>query len=505
MTGRSFKKSLTGWTGFPKLDSRFEPRLTRAASRNVRKLLVDVEPKAPDRFDLEALHRRVTMQWRRDHSLDGVRPRDLSQLPWVLFYPPAGARNHWLGAIPELVSQYGRWLTRGRRTRPLSTLLHEFLRVYPADMQTFNDIRLLLRRGLRGAGTVPPPSIRQWVQKCTEFRLLEADRGARFLSELLSDARSPEVVLDAAGLSSGLARSGFLRSSIRAALRRPTAPRTATKLQRLLALIECEGDLRFDDRPMRVDVADGLLAPLIDRAPNAETKKILQSFFLTHFRDPRLPTGKHRWAGVSEDVRRVVIRWLVERALDQFFMLLKETAYDHHWRYREAFWRAFLKRGYIDDIWFVLGSRAKRMLLRMSDDPEVLETTAELYGAQSDQSVLLMRMPEITIAEWSHSGSCHLWLDGGGSAPKLYKQRYSAYALRRRYPYSNSPRAHSQRHDGSQSGKWQDQVARWLRGTAGIEISRDLYFPRQLRAFQRPDHAGQHRRRRPPGRSRYRY
>ena len=175
-----------------------------------------------------------------------------------------------------------------------------------------------------------------------------------------------------------------------------------------------------------------------------------------------------------------MIRWLVERALDQFFMLLKETAYDHHWRYREAFWRAFLEEGYIDDIWFVLGSRAEEMLWRMSDDPDELETTAELYGAQSDQSVLLMRMPGVTIAEWSHSGSCHLWLDGVHGAPKLYKQDYSAYEVRRPYPYPNVRGAHSQRHHGSENARWQDQIARWLRENTGIEIARHHYFPRRL-------------------------
>lgn len=485
MTSRSFKESLAGWTGLPKLDSRFEPRMTRAAARSARELLADAAPRAPELFDLERLHRRVTAEWHRHHSLGGLRPRELGKLPWILFYPPGRDRKRWLGAIPELVRQYDRWLTRGRRTRALLTLLHEFLRAYPVDLRTFNDIRLLLRRGLHRRVTVPPPSMRKWEHRCAQFGLLEPPRTTRFVSFFLSDSKNPDEVLDAAGLSGGLVRSGFLKSELRTMLQGRTSTRSAGKLRRLLALVECEGGLRFDDQSMRREIAIGLLGPYTGHAPQAETKEILQSFFLKHFRDPRLPSGKHMWAGVPEDVRRVVIRWLVERALDQFFVLLKETAYDHHWRYREAFWRAFLDEGLIDDIWFVLGSRAEGMLRRMSDDPEVVETTAELHAAQSDQSVLLMRMPGVTIAEWSHSGSCHLWLDGIGGAPGLYKQRYSAYELRRPYPYDNNRDAHSQRHHGSDHGRWQDQIATWLRNNTGIDIDRDSYFPSRLRAVQR--------------------
>ena len=486
MTSRSFKESLAGWTGLPRLDSRFEPRMTRAAARTVSTLLADATPRSPDQFDLEQLHRRVTVEWHRHRALDGLGLRDLGKLPWILFYPPGSDRQRWLGAIPGLVRQYGRWLGRGRRTRALLTLLHEFLRAYPTDLRTFNDIRRLLRRGLNHGGTVPPPSMRKWGHRSAQFGLLEPPRTTRFVSKLLSDSTKPDEMLDAAGLSGGLARSGFLKSGIRTVLKGRESTRSAGRLRRLLALVECEGGLRFDDRSMRVEVANGLLGPHIGHPPKAETKQILQSFFLKHFRDPRLPSGKHRWAGVPEDVRRVVIRWLVERVLDQFFVLLKETAYDHHWRYREAFWRAFFDEGLIDDIWFVLGSRAEGMLRRMSDDPEVVETTAELHGAQSDQSVLLMRMPGITIAEWSHSGSCHLWLDGVRDAPSLYKQRYSAYDLRRPYPYVNHRGAHSQRHDGSAQGRWQDHIAKWLRNNTGIDIDRDSYFPSRLRAVQRP-------------------
>lgn len=486
MKGRSLKDSLTRWTGFPKLESSFEPRSTREAASQVAKLLQDVDPKVPTSLDLQKLYRRLATEWRRTHSLGRVSPRDLRQLPWVLFYPQLSDSSGWLGARPGIVHEYSQWLMHGRRTRSVLALLHEFLRVYPTQLTTFDELRVLLHKALEGGAPSPPASLRKWARRCAHFELLEADRGKQFASDFLSATARPDELLGAAGFDAGLSHCNFLGSGIRAVLpkcsdqlRRGVFPNQ--HLRQLRALLEYEGKLRFDDRTTRRKMATALLGPFFDRSPPPATKKTLQSFFLNHFGDPRLPSGKHRWAGVPEDARRVVIRWLVERVLEQFFVLLKETAFDKHWLYREAFWRAFLKKGLIDDIWFVLGTRAADILRKTSEDVEEVETTGQLSGAQSDQSVLLLRMPGVTIAEWSHNGSCHMWLEGMRGAPVLYRQGYHASRVRRPYPYPKEYGVHSQRHDGSPSGRWQDAIAQWLRENTEIEIDRDLYFPHRLR------------------------
>ena len=491
MRGRSLKDSLTRWTGFPKVGSTFHPSSTSRAARETTKLFQDVQPKEPSRYDLQQLHRRVRRAWARDYSLDGISPRDLRQLPWVLFYPPDRNRNHWLGGDSRLVREYSGWLFNGRRARSVLALLHEFLRVYPTDLRTFDDLRKCLRRSLEDSRRPPLQSVRKWQERCKFFSLLDADKGHGFVQDYLAESESCNDYLREAGLDAGLSRSHFLKSGIRTAL--PTCSRQLTQdafghgqLRRLLTLLEFERKLRFDERTNREEIATALLGPFAERPPPAEIKEPLQAFFLKHYRDPRLPSGKHKWSGVSDAARRVVIRWLVERVLEQFFMLLAETAYDQHWRYRAAFWRAFLEEGVIDDIWFALGRGAARLLRNMSRDPTVLQTTGQLQGAQSDQSVLLLRMPGVVIAEWSHNGSCHMWLDGMPGAPKLYERKYHARQVRRPYPYPREYGARSQRHDGSQTGHWQDAVAGWLRDNTDLEVDRNRYFPRKLRASPSP-------------------
>ena len=482
----SFKDSLARWTGFPKLQRRFEPRRTRAAAVLVTRQLGDLEPKPPEPYDLESLYWRVMGSWRRHGSLESVSSRDFQRLPWVLFYRPQhGSRPRpkgpfgWLGGKPRVVQDYRRWLSRARRSRSAQALMHEFLRVYPTDLQTFGDLRDMLQAVVVDSPS-PPPSLRKWRQRCLDYHLLEADGDTAFVRKLGTVTETLDGILAEAGLDAGLARCGFLKSGIRKFL--PSISRQLEQcrldnaaLDRVLALLECEGKLRFDEPPARLEVASALLRPFIDQPPCTETKNRLRSFFVRHFGHPNLRSAKRKWSGVPEDIRRVVIRWLVERVLDQFFLLIKETALDRHWRYREAFWKAYLHQDLIHDIWFLLGPRAAAHLGKMNRNEDVTETTGSLQGAGGDRSVLLLRMPGVTIAEWSHNGKCRFWLDGNRKAPKLYQGSYHYYNLQ-------WGRDHAQRHDGSEYGRWQDEIANWIAENTGARVARDEYIFRVTHA-----------------------
>ncbi len=485
-TTSSLKDSLERWTDVVKTESTFAPRQIRAAAIEVGKQLRDVEMKEPEPYDLVALYRRVRESWHRDHSLEGVSLRDLRRLPWILFYSSMNDSlsrhqdpNGWLGCQPGIVREYGSWLSGGQRTGSVRALLNEFLRVYPVDLPTFEPLLGLLRKTVEDDRS-SLPSMQKWKQRCLDFGYLERNGSVSFVEKIVSASDAVDDVLFRAGFDAGLARAGFLISGIRAYLPRAESLLNqkrldAERLSRLLTLLECEGKLRFDNLPMRSEVAVALLRPFVDSPPDPATRERIQPFFLRHFRDPRLGSGRHKWSGIPDEIRRVVIRWLVERALEQFFLLVKETAFDRHWRYREAFWRAFHREGLIDDIWFVLGPHAKDSLWKMNMKKDETETTADLRGAQGDQSVLLLRMPGVTIAEWSHNGSCRIWLDGNSNAPELYQENvYFGDDLRNGSDFS-------QPHFRSEVGRWQDKIAQWLRENTGVEIARSEYFPDRLR------------------------
>lgn len=481
MSAPSLKESLERWIRPQRLPRNFDPKRTRKAAAEAAKALGDVGSTKPKVYDLKILHRRVIESWRRSRSFSQIQPRDLRRLPWVLFFPPEQTRTGWLGAEPRFLKLYCGWLLEGRRTRSVLALLHEFLRVYPVGLRTFGDLRKVLHRAVN-SGSSPPPSLQKWRKRCGDWKLLSMGGDRSFVENLVSASDAVGDVLLRAGFDAGLARAGFLNSGIRAYLPRAESLLNQNRLKsaqidRLLKLLELDGELRFGNTAMRTDVATALLRPFVQRSPAPATKECMQPFFLRHFRDPRLGTGKHLWSGVPDEIRRVVIRWLVERTLEQFFLLVKETALDRHWRYREAFWRAFHEHGLIDDIWFVLGPRARGILRKTNKKNDESETSAGLHDAESDQSVLVLRMPGVTITEWSHNGSCRIWLDGNNRSPGFYESRYSRNELLDGADFK-------QAHQGSDRGYWQDAIAQWLRENTGVEIARGEYFPGRLRKRQ---------------------
>ncbi len=475
------KDSLERWVGSPRLERGFEPQRTRKAAAEVEKKLGDVQPKKPSRYDLQTLHRRVAETWLRDRALSRLALHDLRRLPFVLFYsPPLDNRTpqrqdptgYWLGAQPGIVRAYGRWLSEGHRARPVLALLHEFLRAYPVNLPTFEDLRRLMQETVENNPS-PSPFLVKWRQRCLDFELLKEDGDLSFVGKIVSATDAVDSFLSAAGLGldAGLARCGLLASGIhkylpnvKTWLERDSIG--STQLARVLTLLECEGKLRFAG--VRVEIASALLRPFLDKHPDADTKEPLQSFFLCHFGDPRLPSGKHRWYGVGEEVRHVVTRWLVKETLDGFIRLIKETALDQHWRYREAFWMACFRKDMIDDAWFVLGSRAST--IRKQSLKQHQSTAGILRGAQADQSVLLLRMPDVTIAEWSHNGSCRIWLDDNRDKPRLNEPIYFRNDLVSGADFVRD-------HRGSDRGFWQEKVALWLWENTGVRIDRGEYMP----------------------------
>ena len=483
MDAPSLKHALSHWLGFPKVGLSFEPRRTQGAVVRLEKLFGGLEPRMPEPYDLEILYQRIAESWDRHHTLEHVAPRDLRRLPWVLFYPPPKEDRTgqddavgWLGAQADVVSEYGRWLFGDRRSRSVLALLHEFLRVYPAFLSTFDDLReLLYSIVVEGVSSSSIPSLHRWRQRCLDFELLAPEGGLSFVRKLVKKGDgSLDDVLRQAGLDAGLARCGFLKSGVRAYLPElnvfdPDGP------DHLLGFLEYEGGLRFDERTARVEIATVLLRPFVDRDPDPKVKERLQAFFLRRFGHPRLPSGRRGWFRVSEDLRNVVMRWLVKEAIDKFFQLVEETALDSHWRYRNAFWRAFFDAGMISDAYFVLGRSATRLsrlqrLQMKEDSTETIEgITGLLQGADGNQSVLLLKMsgiPGATIAEWSHNGSCRIWLNGNPNSPSLYEPNYHRHVLM-------SGADLSQRHVGSEQGNWQRKIKQWLRDNTGIEIDRN--------------------------------
>lgn len=447
------------------LDGEFQPRKVQKAVGYIQQLLGSIEPRRPASYDLNESFRVLRTAWETQRRLDAVPWRHLRRGPYVLFY---GSDPVHLGADVGFVREYIR-VVRARKppsTTVIVALLREFLYHYPLSAPSFDEYRESLEQLL----LLEAPSTRLWRQRAQHYSLLERDGPKRF-AFIWKSAPDTAHILGDAGLTGQLARCGFLREVQREALAAIQQELSAQhcgvhNLERVFALLEHEGQLRFDSD--RGQMADALLLPFRSETPAADVKESIMRFLLRHLRHPQLED--HRWIGASQDAKNVMLRWLVGQTLEAFFWILDQTAKDAHWRYRRAFWRAYLDRDVIKDAWIVLGSRARE--LARSRLPELNGHYGLLRGVGGNQSVLLLRISgtsDLIIAEWSHDGACRIWESTSELRPRLYEKEYTRADLATGEAYD---------HRGSEKGAWQEKISRIIYKHTFIHVRPSEYMPR---------------------------
>ncbi len=446
-----------------------EPVHMRRAAAEVVRRLGDLESKVPPTYELDETVRRLTVAWKESGALGDVEPRHLRRAPWAFFHPkdrPGG----WLGRDGALVRAWLRWLADEGRARSVVAMLRAFLDAYPTGLQSFDAIRQAVQERLRA---VQSPRTMRWLERCDRFGLLEFTGPERLVDSWFAVDVDCDTYLSEAGLSGGLESSAFVRRSSEQLLRRVESEllkgrSSAAICDRAFTWLERQGQLRFPE--LKVEVANAFLRPFVEKVPSETTKAAIQAFLCRTVGDPRI--NRPRWNGVPDEVRNVLLRWLVGASLDDFFRVLDQTALDRHWRHRKAFWTAYLQREAIDDAWVVLGSEAARIV-----QGGLSAGAAKLVsggGVQGNQSVLLMRIKGVTIAEWSHNGSFRMWRRGNGEAPKLYETAYTRSQLIKGCDVS-------QTHHGAELGTWQGKVAALIASETGIRNSSSSYMPRPWR------------------------
>lgn len=172
-------------------------------------------------------------------------------------------------------------------------------------------------------------------------------------------------------------------------------------------------------------MADGLLAAWLGgREPDATLKECVQRFLLNHLGDPRLRPD--HWAAVSAAGRALMRRWLAAASLETFFELIERHAWDQQWRYRKAFWTACLRKGGITDAWLALGSRVHA-------DARAVQSLGKAYArlkqGRGNAAVLLMRVGELVLVEWSNVGKLRAWQHTSKNAPRLGLPEYYGDSL----------------------------------------------------------------------------
>lgn len=458
------------------------PNQLREAELELRRSLGPIVPRMPGSYELLATYKVLRRIQRNDHSFSALSSTHIRRSPWVLFQTfDADDETAPLVQDASFLTRYLETVSEHARVSSIITLLHVFFLEYPQGAACFDALRLMLRRELEQGRSVRLANLRQ---QCEDFALLENDGPGRF-GDLLARSDSYPALMADAGLTGELSEKGFVVPAIERLLGRVAqlldtitddAASLAAQIRAFTVFMTAEtntGGLRWPS--LRPALADSLLMPFASRAPDRQVREVITSFLLDFYGDPRLSSG--RWHGVSDAAQAVLKRWLVRTTLRDFFRLVSKATKgdaeaDRMWKYRQAFWEAYLDRGVIFDAWVILGKeirqRGKYLLEAFSANSYAALTPG--YSVKPTHAVLLLRIGGLVIAEWSHSGAYRVWLADNPESPPFYLPRYSRPELVHA-PDFEGP------HSSPSTGAWQRRLAADIRKHTSIDISARQYMP----------------------------
>lgn len=322
-----------------------------------------------------------------------------------------------------------------------------------------------------------------WADRQKNLKLFGNENAPANISRaVLNIHQEVLTILDSCGLaknlqSGGMAQSAFEEnvSNFVSLVKNNEIEHVIPSLQRILDWAALDGT-QFSYPRLRDFFISNLLEPWNTNIPKQEIRKLIQNFLLNHFGDPRLDTS--RWSGVSDIALNVMRSWLVERALAQFLDVVDELTRDadmkHQWRFRRAFWMSYYEKGFISDAWVAFASnggyQAKQIAKRNQDESWL--SFGRLNGqGDSNHAVLILRIGDLTVADFSHNGKCRIWNKDNSHAPQPHQAMYIRNNL--------TSRADSEFiHQGSEHAGWQRKVASEILSKTGVNISRQEYMPK---------------------------
>ncbi|RCW87568.1 EH signature protein [Phyllobacterium bourgognense] len=397
-----------------------------------------------------------------------LRNRQLKDAAWCLWTTTpalADTKDVMNGVLSQLVS--------ADSARPFRTLASSFMTSYSNEMPGRLDAAATLAKLSNKWGG-------PWGELHKKFRLFDLDVGPRLLADAVIEQDKPAPdILKEAGLGAMNAQSGYAKAVTAALLDRLATSRAhdhLTRLDRIKRYAMTEGG-----RPIYNDLLPNLIEALLRPFSQEKIEKAIRDAFLKVvlmlLGDPRLKPGN--WAFVPAPLRELVQRWLTEQSLRQFLDIVDRIADDSMWSYRRAFWEGVYNKGLIDEAWVAFGPDGTRLARSVfGSNAEFARLEAEGRQVEAGHAVLLLRIGDGVVADWSHNGKCNIWSDASErSAPKLFRRSYGSDEIRIHKGAGNFETSTklSQMHMASQTYSWQSKVAERLYAMTGVRLQQRDY------------------------------
>lgn len=219
---------------------------------------------------------------------------------------------------------------------------------------------------------------------------------------------------------------------------------------------------------------ESLLDPWLNNKPEKEIKENLEEFLLEEFGDLRNPNEQQTWLHVKEDYKKIFRRWLAGAQIEFFVNIISDVAYMEQWQYRRKFWLSYYEENRIDDAYVILGRQSIEHMQSKEDD-NIINYGKFTSGSRvaRDQSVLLLKINDLIIADWSHNGACRIWQESAQNHPELYKNEYTRDELVENVSFEPI------NHISSANAVWQTRVARQIQNYTGIRVAPNKFMPQE--------------------------
>lgn len=383
-----------------------------------------------------------------------------------------------LASVPSFFQSLLTFVDQSARRRHYRALASSFITSFGADRIGMKEVSALLARKAPEVGA-------PWASLAEKAKFFDLALGPlKIVDEAILSKTPPTIVLEKLGLGTLDAQSGYAKACSERLLRRLATDTKLRPSERLdlvrSTAISTQGKLVFSNHgPL---VANALVLPFGETIPQGDVLDSHLNLLIGLFGDPRLRPGA--WTSM-QGAESVVRRWLVRSTLLQFLEIIDQVARRggqtdmlRMFPHRKAFWEAVYNMDLIQDAWVVFDQTGAGMARQFFG--KELQFARFDGGVQSGQTVLMLRIGDSLVVEWSHNGKCIIWnRHDARDAPRLHRSKYMAHELR--HHTANDDVGSSDfavSHLGSDAHNWQRKVAEKLYRLTGKRIKESSYTVR---------------------------
>jgi len=436
------------------------------ATNDITKVTIESDIEVPSKSSLMQVYNRLKMAF-ETKDIDTLSRYDINHSPWVLFDQFDNDKaliKRW-----RFMSFYKKLTRDVDNYRFITAFYNAYLFSYPYKEKYIAEIQTHIKYLFNESKN---RKVSRLSVEVLRRNTLDLNAHMAIIENIVRTGKI-ELELTMRGLLGGLSTSKFslavlseYLSNFKSHINTSSFGQKMNMISNLIEFSELDEKLRYPE--FRIETANSILTSLHNIQIQPTVKDALKTFFLTHYGDPRVDLSG--WHGVSDEARRVFQSWLVEKTMEDFFNLLSHVAdtqsdSDRHWKYRKRFWNAYLKKGYIEEAWFALGNRAYEQAPNFIKGKH---SYSSLSGGDARHSVLIMKIGDLILTEWSHSGSYRVW-NSSLNAPAFYEKHYN-----REDVIANCD--HTGAHHGNESGGWQERLSTHIRDLTGLKVAAKDYM-----------------------------